>query len=227
MRVERSVLIVAPARHTGDWLRRLIERTLSNVEIRHARSFSEAQTLLTAGEPFQHIFVSNKFSEREIAEFIEFARTAPAGRESAFILLFGSSERDSSLIAKCMMIGIHGFLGEPCSEHHVAEAMQVATGMRRQTSETRLRAASTVMVSGLVNEFLSGTYKVVKDIREVNINEYLNRCRAKYHEVTGESVTTTVVSTVGTLPRAQRILAYERLKRKIWQVFHERASTVR
>lgn len=97
------------------------------------------------------IFVSYKFQQYEIKDFIQRAKERPQGQDAAYILVAKPEEQDSTTVADNVMIGTDGFLFEPYSVDSLIEITQLASRVRKERSSTRQLAA----LEFVINEFIN------------------------------------------------------------------------
>jgi len=123
-----------------------------------------------------------------------------------------SEHYQTDLLAKYMAIGMHGFLCDPCSLDDMVDVLEVASKMKAHNSDARLKAVSGIMLHELMNDAAS----------KANA-ENIKRCRERYREVTGESISNAVVTMLRHLPPSERGSGYERVRKRVQELFHSKA----
>ena len=221
---KKKMLVISRRARAGEWFSEALQAADEYVDVDFTTSFVDAGLRFNSFDPVHVVFISSEYSESEISNFIESATMTFCGSRSAYVLLVAKEAYESSLIAKYMAIGLHGFLCDPCSLDELREVIEVAEEMAQQTSEARLKAVTGIMLTDVVQSHLSMTLPAVPPLDQQSTVQYLQRCKEKYKQVTGESVTTAVVTMLKHLPPTQRGSGYERLRKRVQQLFRLKAE---
>lgn len=212
-----NVLVISRRAEQRKQLRLILSELLAELNFSSANAFANAGLYFNSHTPLSLVFVSSEFSEIEIAQFIESVKTSYTGAQSVFVLLMPKEQYQTDLLAKYMAIGMHGFLCEPCSIEDVRDVLEVSGRMKTQNSEDRLKAVSGIMLHELMNSASEGL-----SVSSSETAKNLNRCRERYREVTGESISTAVVSMLRHLPPSKRGSGYERVRKRVQELFYSK-----
>ena len=181
-------------------------------EVRSVHNLEEARRTILEGTLFESIFLANKFSQGDLAGFMEAAKVLHQDRQLAFILVLSPEEQNSATVANYMMLGIHGFLNEPFSVGQVDEAIKLGTAVRNRASKVRLRAATGLMLSDVMEADEN-------ELPKPNLWETVNKNCEQYKLLTGESVSTAVVEELQNLSPAERVPRYNGVSKRVKKLF--------
>ncbi|MBX7143814.1 MAG: hypothetical protein K1X79_05135 [Oligoflexia bacterium] len=135
----------------------------------------EAQNRLAGSERCDVVFISRKFEMENIISFIKTAKGTGQGQDSAYILVLGAKDQDSSTVAASVMSGFDGFLFEPYSVDNLLEITEISSRVRKERSLAREEAAMKLLVTDLLNQIDLLSYmktmksdptRVLKKLRE-------------------------------------------------------------
>lgn len=98
------------------------------------------------------VFLSSKFEDNDIQEFVRRGKETKQGQDSTYILVLGTNNQDSSTIANSVMIGVDGFLFEPYSVDQLVEITTLSAKVRRERGLARERVAITLTVTEMVKQ---------------------------------------------------------------------------
>ena len=179
-------------------------------------NLGEAQSSIQQDTKTDFVFVTNTFSQEELAKFIEKVKRTPGLGECAFILVLGSEAPDSGTVAQHMFLGVHGFLCEPLSLEGLEQATKLAKAVKLQESTARLRAATGLMLCDVMEE---------NDPQKNSTKNLWDRvqdgCRS-FKELTGESVSVSVVKELKETPSSQRAPSYNGVSSRVRSVFERK-----
>jgi DNA-binding NarL/FixJ family response regulator len=204
-------MVVVPEHRRRALLVHAVEDTLERVQIFKTRSLGEAEgQLLAAKASISVIMISSDFGVKEVARFIESSRKLQAGRSATFVLLF-SEDLASDTLAKYLLVGINSFLLEPYSGESISEALSLGSIVFDGGSVPRMRAATGLMLREIIQEVCDSPSEDSK-YRKVDAmwNDVKSVCE-EFKLVTGESMTTAVVTALENIPPTQRMLRCEQL----------------
>lgn len=114
-------------------------------------SLAAAISKLNSEEKCDVVFVSYKFNEHEIRDFITQARNTKQGEDAAYILVAKPSKQDSTTIANQVMIGTDGFLFEPYSVESLIAITELAARVRKERSSSRQLVAIEFVINEMIN----------------------------------------------------------------------------
>ncbi len=213
-----NVLVISRRTAQRNQLRLILNELIPDLNYGSANSFANAGLYFNSYTQLSVVFISSDFTEAEIAQFIESVKTSFTGAQSVFVLLMANEQYETDLLAKYMAIGMHGFLCEPCSIEDMRDVLEVSAKMKSHNSEARLKAVSGIMLHQLMNNAAEG---LSTSSNETAKN--LQRCRERYREVTGESISNAVVTMLRHLPPSKRGSGYERVRKRVQELFHSKA----
>lgn len=104
------------------------------------------------GEKCDVVFLSHRFGQKEIQNFIEAAKQKKAGSDCAYILVMDSAGQDSTAIAQSFLGGANGFLFEPYSVESLRQIAELAAKVKLDNSKAREGAALKLLVTDIVKE---------------------------------------------------------------------------
>lgn len=217
-RVENA-LIVSHEGEIRQQIHQILERSSLAVHTTACASVEDGlQALKQPRATYQAVFISQTTEPRELAEFIEAAKKLPSSCDAAIIVLMKSAEMAHSSISDSMIIGAHGFLCEPFTVSAAEEVLNLSRKVRLQHSKVRLRAATGLLLHGISQEGKSpeeprGSGNLWQDVQE--------SCK-RYREITGESVTTAVVSALHRIAPSQRISTYNGVSTRVRHLFERK-----
>lgn len=121
-------------------------------KVHQVNELREAQGKLAGNERCDVVFISRRFEMETIISFIKTAKSTPQGQDSAYILVLGAKDQDSSTVAASVMSGFDGFLFEPYSVDNLLEITQISARVRKERSQAREEAAMKLLVTDLLNQ---------------------------------------------------------------------------
>lgn len=98
------------------------------------------------------IFLSTRFPEKDISDFISRAKQSKRGQDSTFVMVLAVKEQQSPKLPEYMLLGIDGFLFEPYSVDGLLETANLAIKIKRERKEAREKLAMTVMVKDVIKQ---------------------------------------------------------------------------
>ncbi|MBX7137816.1 MAG: hypothetical protein K1X83_07510 [Oligoflexia bacterium] len=108
--------------------------------------------LQSGAEHCDVIFLSCRFDDKEIAEFVRAAKETKFGQDAAYILVLNTNNQDSSTVANSVMLGLDGFLFEPYSVDQLVEITVLSAKVKKERSVARERIALTLMMTDMMNQ---------------------------------------------------------------------------
>ena len=102
--------------------------------------------------PFDIIFVSERFSETELKDFLEAIRDHKHSQDAAFVLLLGAGQDLKAKTAEAILRGFHGCLMEPYSVDALVEIARLTTEVKSQRKDGREKAAIKTLVRTLIHQ---------------------------------------------------------------------------
>ena len=121
-------------------------------------SLREAMDRLNGKEPFHVLFVSFKFPQKDITEFIQTAKKSKSGEDTAYVLTVGTNSQDSSTVAASVLMGADGLLFEPYSVDNLTEITSLAVRVKKERSTHREEAALKFLINDMINTLDLLTY---------------------------------------------------------------------
>ena len=115
-------------------------------------SLREGFERMRAGERCDVVFVSHKFDLADLTSFVKNAKAIPQGQDSAYIVVLGGKDQDSSTVAASVMSGFDGFLFEPYSVDNLKEMTEIAARVRKERARAREEAALKLLITDIMNQ---------------------------------------------------------------------------
>lgn len=198
-------------------LQRVAEHVANIREVVSVHDLKEAQGQLSLS-PFHLVFISDAFGEEDIAVFIEKARLSPGGAHSAYVLLLKPDSQHRSAVSNGMILGAHGFLCHPFTVSAFEDATVLALKVALQNSKSRLRTATGLMLTNIVEEFQERDKKDKDEIPKDLWQQVQESCET-YKRVTGDSITNVVVNALHKVSPSKRIASYNGASKRVRQMF--------
>jgi len=117
-----------------------------------AQSLKDASARIGEGMPIDVVFISYRFDQGEVTNFIRDAKALKAGQDTAYILVLRSKDQQSSTVATNVIAGFDGFLFEPYSVDQLVELTELAARVRRERSNEREAAALRFLLNDIMNQ---------------------------------------------------------------------------
>lgn len=187
-------------------------------EVFSVHNLEEAYQSIQGSEKIEYIFLSNTFGQEQIAAFVERVKKTPGRGECAFVMVLGKEGQETSTIASNMLVGIHGFICEPLSAENVERAAQLASAVRLQESGVRLRAATGLMLA----EVMEANDPQKGDGNRGSLWNRVQESCERFKELTGESVSVSVVRELQEAPPSKRIPKYNGVSSRVRSVFERK-----
>lgn len=172
-------------------LHQVLERQTDQFDVTSAHTLDEGLSTLMTGARFDLYFIAKAFEEDAIVNFVERVKRIDRTRFPVFVLLIPSGQTSAEVVGQHMLLGMHGFLCEPYSENGLQEAVKLARGVALQQTRQRLRAAAGLMLSDIMDEHRATKGAAVNGM---DLWSRVKETCETYKAVTGESVTTAVVT---------------------------------
>jgi response regulator RpfG family c-di-GMP phosphodiesterase len=113
---------------------------------------NEAMQKLRNNDSCDVIFISYRFDQNEVINFIRQAKETSRGQDVAYIQVLKSNSGDSSTVAQNVIGGADGLLFEPYSVDYLLEITNLAARVKKERSGAREKAAIQVLVQDVVNQ---------------------------------------------------------------------------
>jgi response regulator RpfG family c-di-GMP phosphodiesterase len=110
------------------------------------------QKIDTSSKAIDVVFVSYRFTEEEVNEFLQYAKAAPITQDAAFILIKKSQDQQSTSIASSVLAGADGLLFEPFSVDQLMEITRIASKVKKERSSAREEGALKFLLSDVINQ---------------------------------------------------------------------------
>jgi DNA-binding NarL/FixJ family response regulator len=117
-----------------------------------ASSLRDAQSRLASGETIDVCFLSYRFDQMEVTQFIKDAKGTKGGQDTAYILVLKSKDQQSSTVATNVIAGFDGFLFEPYSVDQLVELTALAARVRKERAGEREAAALRFLLNDIMNQ---------------------------------------------------------------------------
>lgn len=134
------------------------------------------------------IFISRRFSQREIDAFIERAKQTPGGQDSAYVIVLGTSKQDSQQVARNVLSGADGFLLEPFSVDNLAEITSLAARVKMERSQQREAAALRFLIRDVMKQLDKLAYIKKWDFEVGSNMRHLKEMCSVFHALEKETL---------------------------------------
>ena len=116
-------------------------------------TFMDANNILTnADNHMDIIFVSSRFDNELIVNFINEAKKTKSGQDSAYILIMKALPQGGATLAQSLMMGGDSILCEPYSVDSMLEITRLAAKIKKERSDARERIAISLFINDIVNQ---------------------------------------------------------------------------
>lgn len=121
-------------------------------QVKLVNSLEDSQKGLEQSPHVDVIFMSHRFGQDQITDFIRKAKSTKGGMDSAYILVLQTADQDSNTVAQNVLIGADGFLLEPYSVDNLVEITALADRVKRERSMEREQAALKFLVEDVIKQ---------------------------------------------------------------------------
>jgi CheY-like chemotaxis protein len=121
-------------------------------------SLDEALSRLRGSDNCDVIFISYRFEQKEVAQFIKNAKETKNGMDAAYVLVMKTKNQDTSTVAQNVMSGADGFLFEPYSVDLLLEITQLSAKVKVERAATREKAAINLLVQDVIGQIDQVSY---------------------------------------------------------------------
>ncbi|NLF26060.1 MAG: hypothetical protein GX589_10450, partial [Deltaproteobacteria bacterium] len=115
-------------------------------------TLEEALTSLESSAHIDVVFISNRFAQTEVLNFINRAKEKPGGQDSAYVIVLSTDSQQSNTVAQNVLGGADGFLLEPYSVDSLVEITVLAERVKRERSQQREAAALNFLVQDVLQQ---------------------------------------------------------------------------
>lgn len=117
-----------------------------------AGDMAEAARVMAEEERIDVVFISYRFPDAEIADFVTKAKETKAGQDAAFVFIVkGGDQGGKSAVAQAMLLGADGFLNEPYSVDQLVEITKLSSRVKAERGSARHLMAARVMVQEMIS----------------------------------------------------------------------------
>jgi len=180
-------------------------------------SFEEAREARPGGKSPDLVFVSYRFDEAEITEFIAASREAENGKDCAYCAVLKAGDQNNSTIAEGMLGGIDGFIFEPYSADNLREIAEVTAKVKLRAAESRKKAAMLVLLKELQGHIDAVAFYRKKGKDPVNAVKRMQKSAAALKKFDGamfEIYIETITDFFGELPPPMS-LSYDGVSKRV------------
>jgi hypothetical protein len=132
---------------------RLKEALLSEyhfVHVDHVNSIKEAQDFLRYSDAMHLIFISYRFNEQEVLNFISHAKLSPGGVDAAYIMIVEALKKTHSDMARWLASDVDSILQEPYSVDELVEVTCMGRDLHHSRRQAREVLAAEFLIRDLV-----------------------------------------------------------------------------
>lgn len=147
-----DLIIIDPDLGSRGQLKQAAHNDVAFGRVYPSGTLQEALERLNMHERCDIIFISFKFEQDNIIEFIAQAKQTPVGAECAYILVLRPKEQSSAIVAGNVMVGVDGFLFEPYSVDSIREMSVIAAKVKLENERKRERAALQLLLYDIVRQ---------------------------------------------------------------------------
>jgi response regulator RpfG family c-di-GMP phosphodiesterase len=153
-----------------------------------SQSLDDARSRLGGSEPIDVVFVSSRYSQEDIKNFILKGKETKYGQDCAYVLVLQAKDQHSSSVAQNVMIGTDGFLFEPYSVDQLLEITRLAARVKKERGDARERAAVQLLVQDVINQLDQVAYLRSCSVESANGMKKLKDLCSMFHTLTGEKL---------------------------------------
>lgn len=150
--VKYNALIIDPDLDTRMRLKSATTSVIQFSKVQLLSSLSDGLSRMEGGHECDVLFISYRFEQDEVAQFIKDAKGTKSGEDAAYILVLQTKEQDSSTITQNVLIGADGFLFEPYSVDQLVEITNLAARVKKERAEEREQAALTFLLKDIMHQ---------------------------------------------------------------------------
>ncbi len=100
-------------------------------------TLKEATGRLSEGHSWDLVFLSSRFSQAELAEFVRQGKGSALGADAAYVMVVPPRDQDMAALAGSVLMGIDGLLCEPYSVDGLLEISRLAAVIKKERVKTR------------------------------------------------------------------------------------------
>lgn len=145
------------------------------------------QKIDTSQRPIDVVFISYRFPEEEVSEFIQYAKAAPMAQDAAFILIKRSQDQQSTSVASSVLAGADGLLFEPFSVDQLVEITRIASKVKKERSAAREEGALKFLLLDVINQIDQVAYLKACDYETGSSMKKLKEMCAVFANLSSES----------------------------------------
>ena len=129
-------------------------------------TLNEANSRLNGSDRCDVAFIAyNRFAKDEVVSFIANSKKTKQGQDTTYILILGTAEQGSSIVAQNVMIGADGFLLEPYSVEALQDLVQLSVRVKKERSVARESAALRFLISDIMNQLDLVAYTMASGVK--------------------------------------------------------------
>lgn len=150
--IKFDITIIDPDMNSRMRLKQATTATPYFGKIQQFGEMREATMRLSAPERNDVTFISHKYEMSDIQSYIKSAKESKSHQDTAFILVLGAKNQDSSTVASSVLSGFDGFLFEPYSVDNLLDITQISAKVKKERSQAREEAAMKLLITDMMNQ---------------------------------------------------------------------------
>lgn len=115
-------------------------------------TFADANTHMNGERPWDIVFVSTRFENDAISQFITNAKNTKCGQDTAYVMVMKALPQGNTSVAQNMMLGGDSVLCEPYSVDSMVEITRLAARVKKERSDSREKIAINLLIADIVNQ---------------------------------------------------------------------------
>ncbi len=116
-------------------------------------TLQDGLTALTNGERnFDVIFVSTRFDQKEISQFVIQAKQIKQGEDAAYVMIMKAQPQGNASLAENMILGGDSVLCEPYSVDSLVEITRLAARVKKERQGGREKIAINLLLTDIINQ---------------------------------------------------------------------------
>ena len=115
-------------------------------------TISEGYERIKLDGPFDIVFISERFPEKDLAIFLKGAKEHKNSQDAAFVLLIGAGQNLETRTSNAILAGFHGCLMEPYSVDALLEIAKLTCEVKKSHEQSRQKGAMDTLIKTMIHQ---------------------------------------------------------------------------
>jgi len=183
---------------------------------------SEAQILIQNSSVPDYVFLSDQLEKAERERFIHWIKSRKLGAKTIFITICGSDSADTESLADHLAIGTHAVLKEPINLQALQDVLAIASSVKMQGTETRLKTAAGLFLSSAIDKM---TKEKGLEVEPKNLKAKVSEAIRDFKQLTGVSLTLEAIRPADVNDGSgNRLERYNGVSRRVKGIYEQRIA---